>query len=396
MNPRRAILACVALAACQHTDIVAADRVGDGGVAPYCQGSGPPVLVGDGITVGDADGAPDNVCTGTVAVRTFVRALCTCEDYVTSTRLTTDSFDSAVAPYTAGGTSAPVGTDGLLMSSDVLTIGGDLAVAGAGGIGALAAIDVRGDLAVGGPLGTGVAITAGGDAHVAGNINLASLTVAGTLTVPDTATLTGAITAGATVRAPVAVDPPCACGPTDLVDIDAFITSQRADNQNARLGLARDRLVDYAGDAALDLPCGIYSLTAIRGGGALTLRITGRVALLVDGDVAMHAPLTIELATDDAELDFMIGGILSSDQPIVAGRADHPSRTRLYIGGDGTIQLSGNDAIAANIYAPRAGVELSGTTELYGSLFARRLTQAAPVTIHYDVDVRRADVACPL
>ena len=34
----------------------------------------------------------------------------------------------------------------------------------------------------------------------------------------------------------------------DRGDIDAFIASQRADNQNAALGLARDRLVDYAGD----------------------------------------------------------------------------------------------------------------------------------------------------
>jgi hypothetical protein len=391
----RAVIVAVALAACQPRDIVAADRLGDGGAPAYCQGAGPPVLVGDGITVGDADGTPDDVCTGTVAVRTFVRALCTCEGYVTSTRLTTDSFDSAAAPYAPGGTSGAVGVDGAMASSDVVTVGGALDVAGAS-LGALAAVGVAGDLRVGGNLGTGVAVTAGGDAAIAGNIDLASLIVAGTLTVPTTSTLAGAITAGATVRAPVTVDPPCACGAAELVDIDAFIASQRADNQNALIGLARDRLLDYAGDAALDLPCGIYSLSAIRGAGALTLRITGRVALLVDGDVALHAPLTIDLATDDAELDFMIGGILSSDHAIVAGRPAHPSRTRLYIGGDGTISLSGDSAIAANIYAPRASVALSGTTELFGSLFVRRLEQAAPVTIHYDVDVRRADVACPL
>jgi hypothetical protein len=57
------------------------------------------VLVGDGITVGEGDGSADDICTGTVAVRTFKRALCTCEGYATSTPLTTDSFDSRVAPY---------------------------------------------------------------------------------------------------------------------------------------------------------------------------------------------------------------------------------------------------------------------------------------------------------
>jgi hypothetical protein len=92
----------------------------------------------------------------------------------------------------------------------------------------------------------------------------------------------------------------------------------------------------------------------------------------------------------------MVSGLLSSNQAMTIGRADHPSRTRVYIGGTGTIDLSGDSSIAANIYAPRAAVALSGTTTIFGSLFVRRLDQAAPVTIHYDVDIRRADVACPI
>src|SRR5207302_1458657 len=108
----RAAIAIALFAACSARDLVASEQgSADGGVAAYCLGSGPPVLVGDGITNGDGDGAPDNVCSGTIAVRTFVRALCTCEGYATSTRLTTDSFDSAAGPYTPGGTAAPVGID---------------------------------------------------------------------------------------------------------------------------------------------------------------------------------------------------------------------------------------------------------------------------------------------
>src|SRR5690606_11027521 len=160
---------------------------------------------------------------------------------------------------------------------------------------------VADDLDVNGPLGMNVAVTAGGNAHVAGDITLASLAVTGTLTVPDTATLTGTITAGATVRAPVTIAPPCACGPNDLVDIGAFVRSHGdpSANNNARIGLAPGRLTDYTGDVTLDLPCGIYHLGPVRGDGSLPLRITGRVALLVDGDVMLGAPLAIELATEN-------------------------------------------------------------------------------------------------
>lgn len=391
-------LALCLLAACSAHDLVASQGgVGpDGGVSAYCAGSGPPVLVGDGITNGDGDGAPDNVCSGTIAVRTFVHALCTCEGYATSTRLTTDSFDSAKGPYTPGGTAAPVGIDGELQTSDVVDVGGALTVAGTAGASLIADLHAAGALAIGGHLGTGVNVTGGADAQIAGDIDLASLTVAGTLTVPAGRAIGGTITAGQTVRAPVTVAPPCACGQQDLVDIAAFVQAHKAANDDAAIGLDPARLDGYTGDVSLDLPCGIYYVGPVHGDGALTLRITGRVALLVDGDVTATHPLTAALATDDAELDLMIGGTLVSNADLMLGRADHPARTRVYIGGPGTIQLSGGSELSANLYAPLAALAVSGGAVVYGSLFARRLDQSAPVMIHYDVDVLRADVACPL
>jgi hypothetical protein len=391
-------LVLAALAACSAKDIVASQNGGvgpDGGLNAYCAGSGPPILVGDGITNGDGDGAPDNVCSGTIAVRTFVHALCTCEGYATSTMLTTDSFDSSTGPYTPGGTAAPVGIDGELMTSDKVDVGGALIVAGAAGASLLADLRAAGTLAVGGKLGTGVHVTAGANAQVAGNIDLASLAVAGTLTVPAGATINGAVTAGQTVRAPVTVAPPCACGTKDLVDIAAFVKAHSTMNDDAAIGLDPARLAGYTGDVSLDLPCGIYYLGPVHGDGTLTLRITGRVALLVDGDLTATHAFTAELATDDAELDLMIGGTLISNDTLTLGRADHPARTRVYIGGAGTIQLSGGSQLAANLYAPQAALAVSGGATVYGSLFARRLDQSAPVMIHYDVDVLRADVACP-
>jgi hypothetical protein len=387
----RIAAALVMLAACSARDIVASS-----GESPYCSGTGPPIIVGDGITVGDGDGNPDEVCTGTVAVLTFKRALCTCEDYSTSTMLTTDSFDGRVAPYSPGtaGTAGAVGTNGGLSAAARVAVGGALAVAGAAGASFQVDATIARSLDVNGPLSNNVAVTVGADANIAGNISLASLSVAGTLTVPSTATLGGTITAGATVRAPVSVSPPCGCSANDIVDIAGFIANQRDSNNNDSIDLSASRLTDYTGDQSLSLPCGVFYAGPIRGMGALILRITGRVVLLVDGDVTLTSALTIELATEDAELDLMIAGVISSNSRITIGRPEHPSRTRIYVGGSSVIQLSGDSQIAANIYAPRTAIALSAPSTIFGSLFVRRIDQAAPIAIHYDEDVLRADVGC--
>ena len=387
------LLLLAVLAGCAARDVVATSSSGG---SPYCSGSGPPVLVGDGITVGDGDGTPDDVCTGTVAVLTFKRALCTCDAYQTSTMLTTDSFDSAVGPYLQGsaGTVGGVGVDGALASNAPLAIGGSLVVASTTGANLMQDAHVARDLNVAGPLGTNVNITAGGDANIAADISLASLMVTGTLTVPASASLGGTITAGTTVRAPVSFNPPCACAPSELVDIGAFVKSYRTQNDDAAIDLSPARLAGYSGDATLDLPCGIYYLQGIHGTGTITLRITGRVAVLVDGDATLTSALSIELATSDAELDLMIGGTLTSNNKITAGDEAHPSRTRIYIGGSGTIELSGDSQLAANVYAPTSAIAMSAPATIFGSLFVRALQQAAPLVIHYDEDVQRSDVGC--
>jgi hypothetical protein len=384
------------LAACASRDIVATGAGDPTAVAPYCLGSGPAILVGDGITIGEGDGQPDELCSGTVAVRTFNRALCTCEGYATSTTLDTDSFDSAAGPYAPGGTLGDVGIDGELRTNARVSVRGALRVAGAAGAALGADLHAAHDLEIGGPLGSGVSVSSGGNARIAGNVDLMSLSVAGTLALPAGATIAGTVTAGATQRTEVSVAPPCGCGADDLVDIAGFIAGHARDNQDAAIGLGPGQLTDYHGAVALDLPCGVYYVGPVRGDGSLTLRVTGRAALLVDGDLSLTAPFTIELATDDAELDLMIGGVLSSDQALRIGRADHPARTRIYVAGAGTMNLSGDSQLAANLYAPSAALALSAAATVYGSLFVRRLDQAAPVAIHYDVDVRRADVGCPL
>ena len=404
-----ALLALAAAGGCRAQDTVARLSDGgqsridggeartDGGQPGYCAGSGPPILVGDHITVGGGGMSGGDVCSGEVSTRTFRFALCTCEGYAASTTLTTDSFDSSLGPFMSGGKGGSVGINGAFASNAPANVGGSLWVSGAGGV-ILGGGDlsVAGDLHSAGGMARGVTVSIAHDAEVGGDIDLGGLTVTGQLTVPAgrTIAVSGTRAIGQTVRAPVAVAPPCACEPADLVDITAFVALNQGVNDDASIGLSPGRLAAPAADTTLELPCGRFYLDSIGGAHKITLRATGRSALFVGGDVALQAPLVVELGAG-GELDLFIGGLLSDTDVLTLGSADRPAKVRVYIGGSGTINLSGGALVAGNLYAPRAELALSGPVELYGSLFVRTLVASAPVTIHYDTHVLEAAGACP-
>ena len=53
-------------------------------------------------------------------------------------------------------------------------------------------------------------------------------------------------------------------------------------------------------------------------------------------------------------------------------------------GGPGTLTFRGNSAAAATIYAPNATVNFNGTTDLYGSVLGKTVTNGGNANIHYD------------
>jgi hypothetical protein len=423
MSRRALVLVLLAAVAtgCRARDVVAtitctppadcdAGPPGDGGGGPdgatdgilsYCEGTGPAILVGDGITVGGSSGAAGPICSGAVAQRTFRFALCTCEDFQAPATLVTDSFDSSKGAYVSGGNAGSVGIGGGLTFGGLATVMGSLWVDGAAGIAAPtptidARLTVAGALLDQGGLDVPVPVSVAHDATIGGDVSVGDLTVGGTLTVPAgrTIAVTGTETVGATVRAPVSVTPPCSCGAADLVNVAGFIAAHETANDNASLGLNPQALVGYAPGTTLTLPCGRFYLDAVSGTGALTIRAAGRAVLLVGGDLETQGPFTVELA-DGGELDLMVGGILDAWDDVTIGADAAPARTRLYFAGAGQTNLSGNLRFAGNLYAPATVVAAAGAIEAYGSLFVRRLEAAAPVTVHYDTSVLQAAGSCP-
>lgn len=348
----------------------------DGG---FCDGRGPLVLVGDqGRTM----------CSGRLAETTFRYALCTCEGYVGNHQLITDAFDSTQGPFSSGGIGGSVGSNGRWATAGDSSIRGTLRVNDAVQVTGAAELRVGADLYVQGDLRADGTVVVGRRAQVGGAVDVPALQVAELLTTSPGAVidLHGGGQLGGQATAPVTVGPPCACDPGQLFQVAAWVAAQRVDNDNGALGLEPNDWQNLPTDRTIDLPCGRYYLSAIGGAGALTLRLGGRVALFVDGDLSLQAPLTVQTG-ERGELDLFVAGNVVSAGRLSLGDAAHPARVRLYVGGSGTLELSGGGVFAGNIYAPQAELVSSAALETFGALFVRRVALSDRLTIHYDTAV---------
>ncbi|QSQ28203.1 hypothetical protein JY651_22050 [Pyxidicoccus parkwayensis] len=353
----------------------------------YCDGQGPPIIVGDTVS-------GTQVCGGRLAEQTFRQALCTCEGLALSAPMETDAFRSASGPYQPGGQGGDVSVNGAFFANDSVTVGGTLRVGGTGGIQLARTLSVGGALQNSGPL-TGSAATASiaADARVRGDVALSSITVGGILTVPPEYTLGPAQAAGVR-REPVDPITPCACDAASQVDVAALITHHAGDNDNAAISLDAAALESISGERTLELPCGRFFLTSITGTGRATLTIRARTALFIQDGVDLGEGLTVDVQPP-GELDLFIGGRVSVAGPLLLGSTAMPSRVRVYVTRSTVLALSAGSTLAGNLYAPGAYLSTSGDADVYGSIFVRHLEAAGPLRFHYDADVLEAGAACP-
>jgi len=69
----------------------------------------------------------------------------------------------------------------------------------------------------------------------------------------------------------------------------------------------------------------------------------------------------------------------------IANTTFNSSLIQFQYSGTGALNLHGNGATSAVIYAPKAGVTISGNGTIYGSVIGAQITgNGGPVTIHYD------------
>ena len=384
------------LPACVRDDVVAIRRCasgacdggsggGDSGTDPgsaFCTGSGPRI-----------SGAQDSrICGGTLIALSLPAALCACTG-VSGGDLITDAFDSARGPYAPGQAGGDLSSVGPLGSQGSWDVGGALRSSDATGVQVrTGSLLVRGAAQIQGAL-RGESATIQGDAAVGGDIGLVNLTVGGTLVTPATSTVgvSGQRQTPSTRTDAVAVPAPCSC------DLDPYVSGPilalTQTNDDARLGLARDQLENYAGDPVLTLPCGGYFFQRVAGAGSLELRVTGRVELAIAGGLNVGGQLRVTLSPG-AELDLYVHGDVTVGGAVAMGDPAAPGRLRFFPGGIDTVSFAGGGYVSAAVLGRRRHFVTSAPLDIYGAVFAEDVSVNAALRLHYDAQIRAIGGSC--
>lgn len=337
-----------------------------GPLAEFCMGNGP-LLIPTGTR---------ERCSGQVAVDVFRYAVCSCGDLELNGDLQTDSFDSASGAFSDGETGASVGSNGMLQANGAVVVSGVLYATT--GIDTNDAISVGTDLYTGGDVDPTGDSPIGRNAFVGGDV-LGDLGVAGTLTMPEGGD-EGDATYAELVRAPVNVTDPCTCEEESRPDVSGLVAAYAASNDNALIDLDPAALtMDGTG---IDLPCGRYFLSHIDASGDVTIRIEGRVALFIGGDVEINGGLDVEMA-EGSELDVFIDGNISANGALAFGDATRPAASRIYVNGT-SFALNGDAELVGNVYAPAARFSTNGDAETFGSLVVGMYDVNGEGIFHYD------------
>jgi hypothetical protein len=361
------------------TDGKGADSESSGVSRPanFCDGTEP-------LLAATADTAA--ACSGDLSRHAFRYAVCSCDSMRLIGVLDTDSFRSGEAG-TVKGTNAAVGINGNFEAAAGIGIGGSLWVGGDDsdpafrllGLGKTAA-ELHSK-----PKVTGLALKyeVGGDAFLANGSDLnGSFNVKGKLHTPN-GTSNDGLDATGTVNEPVEVAAPCDC--KKPIDVGGIVSAFKGKNDNNAAKLTEGKFANRLAAVDHTLPCGKYYLSEISGAGKVTLKVNGRAAIFVGGDVTFAGGFYIDLA-EGAELDFFIAGDLNFGGDLDFGDKKAPAKIRLYVGGK-NVRVLGKLDLAANLYAPNAHFLGAAGLDVSGSLFAKKLDFVGPLDVHYDEKV---------
>ena len=154
--------------------------VADAGMVPdagtdYCEGSGPPIFVGD----------TTELCSNQLAVTTFRYALCLCDGHTASAPVSIDAFDSTEGLFSDPELGGSIGVNGRIQANAGYSATGSLWVSSEGGITSSLPMNIMADLNNQGPMSGQSDLTVGNNAKIGGPVELRDLVVGSTLTIPQ-------------------------------------------------------------------------------------------------------------------------------------------------------------------------------------------------------------------
>ena len=299
-----------------------------------------------------------------------------------------DALSPRGASQTQGHAAASVGVDGELGATGALDIDGSLIAAGGGPMSIISGdyriagnFKTNGDLSV-----TGGNITFGRDLWVDGDVTAIGVaSVKGDLHQTPGHSASGMMIGGQQLTETFSVPTPCACADDQILDIAAIVAAGTANSHNRDLGLSDDALA-FVGSGPIDLECGRFAFPGGNIVGATVIRAHGRTALFIDGDLVITGSFGVDLGTS-GELDVFVTGDLVLTGAGEVGSQDRPAALRFYVGGSGDIAITGANHFAANLYAPRAAVAVTGADDIYGSFFVGSYFATGAQRMHYDAAI---------
>ncbi len=339
----------------------------DAGLEDFCAGKGAIPIPGT------------TDCTGDIGKKVFLYAMCSCTDITGQNSINTDSIDASKPGQPLAGGS--IGVNGNYLTSGVTDVQGAMIVAGT--FTNYNAQNVVQDLTVGGAAYIGAPSTAKSNAYLGAAVTGPSkfLTISGKMTTPLTANVNQVNAAGGFAIAPVTVPAPCDC--QDPVDIAGIVSAFKSSNDNLTNMILPDAFTfepSYPKD--ITLPCGRYYFDGIVVNNSATIRLTGRTVIAIGGNISMSGPFKIELA-EGAELDLFVTGTVFLNNVAAIGSMASPKSTRIYIAGNDVTMTSQLD-LSANFYLPNATFNITNTLEMWGAIFAKKISSSGTVKVHYD------------
>jgi hypothetical protein len=299
-----------------------------------------------------------NDCTGDLASKTFRFAVCSCDSLIANGPIRTRSFDSTTKQTTSTG--GALGSNGDIGGNGVADIGGAAWAAGRFSTNANAHVfqELR---AGGGAVANGAFVV---DRDYYGMIPLTGLP--------------GSVKGASHV--PASVAPPCNCN--EQLPIDKIVAAFETANDNGASNIPTDRLAGGLDNIDLTLECGRYYFYQIAPNGKVTLRLKGRTAIFVGGDIKPNGGLDF-VFEGGAELDLFVVGDLRLNGNAIFGDVESPARVRTYVKG-ANVGVNGDTKLAGNLYAPNAVVAINGDNTVRGAIYAKGLQQNGGIDIEYD------------
>jgi hypothetical protein len=194
-------------------------------------------------------------------------------------------------------------------------------------------------------------------------------------------------TADGSVLRPITqpASPACSCDAGSLLDIEALAKAHARDNDDATAGLSSGQLDGFHGPQTIELDCGRYYFTRLKGDDALNIRARGNVAIFVATSIELNDALSVQTLDGASQVSLFVAGDMHVGGTLTLG-GDPNSRARvdLYLASEGTLEIAGSAELAGRLYAPRAELVSNGTLQIYGSLFVRRAAPGAELHLHYD------------